>query len=51
MISALLEKTLHIEELQQKCGMNMEELNTVLPMLEIYGLIQKMPGDNYQLLI
>ncbi len=50
-ISALLEKTLHIEELQQKCGMNMEELNTVLPMLEIYGLIQKMPGDNYQLLI
>ena len=50
-VLALSEKALHIDQLKLKCGMMMDALNAILPMLEIYGLIQKMPGDNYQLLI
>lgn len=48
-ISLLIEKNMHIDDIIQRSGIDAGELNAMLPMLEMLGLIRKLPGDNYKL--
>lgn len=47
-ILLLKEKDMHIEEISARSGLTIAELNSVLPMLEIEGLITKLAGSNYK---
>lgn len=48
-ISLLIESNLHIDEIQAKTSIEIATLNSLLPLLEMMGLIRKLPGDNYKL--
>ncbi len=48
-ISLLIEKNMHIDDISVHTGIDIGELNAMLPMLEMLGLIRKLPGDNYKL--
>ena len=48
-IALLIERNMNIDEIRSKTGFLMSEINAMLPMLEIYGLVRKLPGDNYKL--
>lgn len=48
-ISLLSEKNMHIDELVRESGMDIKTLNSVLPVLELMGHINKMSGNNYKL--
>lgn len=48
-ISLLIDGNMHVDELSVKSGIDMERINSLLPILEIRGLIKKLPGDNYKL--
>lgn len=48
-IGLLIKGNLHIDEIQADSGIDIGRLNSVLPMLEMTGLIKKLPGDNYKL--
>lgn len=46
----LFEKDMHIEEICARSGLTIPELNAVLPLLEIEGIISKLPGSRYRYL-
>ncbi len=48
-IELLIEGNLHIDEMKAKSGIDIERLNSMLPLLEMTGYIKKLPGDNYRL--
>ena len=48
-ISLLIEGNMHIEDIRARLGIDIGKLNSILPMLEMMGLIKKIPGDNYKL--
>lgn len=48
-IKVLLDKECHIDELVRESKMEIKMLNSVLPVLELMGHIQKMPGNYYRL--
>lgn len=48
-ILLLIEKNMNIDEIKLRTGFEMSEINAMLPMMEIYGLVRKLPGDNYKL--
>ncbi|MBE7044048.1 MAG: DNA-protecting protein DprA [Ruminococcaceae bacterium] len=50
-IALLMECDMHIEQLQAKSGMDIASINATLPLLEMYDLICKLPGDYYQLVL
>lgn len=48
-ISLLIEKNMHVDDIRASTGLDIGTLNSMLPMLEMLGLIRKLPGDNYKL--
>lgn len=48
-ISMLMEKNMHIDDLMRKSGLDAAKLTPVLSMLEFGGFISKIPGNNYKL--
>lgn len=48
-ISMLMEKNMHIDDLTRGCGFEASKLTPMLSMLEFGGYIQKIPGNNYKL--
>lgn len=48
-IELLITDNLHVDEIRAKSGLDIDKLNSVLPLLEMMGLIKKLPGDNYRL--
>lgn len=48
-ISMLLEKNMHIDDLTRGCGFDAAKLTPMLSMLEFGGYIQKIPGNSYKL--
>lgn len=46
-LACLGEKTLHIEEICERCGMDMQETLVILSELEIDGLIRAYPGKQF----
>lgn len=46
--SMLVKKSMHIEEIAAKSGKTIVELNSILPMLEIEGIINKQAGNIYK---
>ncbi len=48
-ISMLLEKNMHIDDLTRGSGLEASKLTPMLSMLEFGGYIQKIPGNNYKL--
>lgn len=50
-ISHLMKKNMHIDELSRETGIDIKNLNAILPVLEMMGHITKLPGNNYKLSI
>lgn len=50
-IELLIARNMHVDEIIRETGMQAGELNHIIVMLEIKGLIGKMPGNNYKLKI
>lgn len=50
-ISLLIEENMHIDEIARKTQMPVNEINTMMVMLEMNGYIKKMPGNNFRLKI
>lgn len=48
-ITMLMEKNMHIDDLTRGCGFDASKLTPMLSMLEFGGYIQKIPGNNYKL--
>ena len=48
-ITVLIEKNMNIEGIRNETGIDINTLNSMLPMLEMFGFIRKLPGDNYKL--
>lgn len=48
-IEVLLEGELHVDEIARKSAMTIQELNAVLPMLEMMGQIKKLAGNLYRI--
>lgn len=48
-ISLLLKKNLHIDELARESGISVKALNSILPLLEMMGYVSKMSGNYYKL--
>ncbi len=48
-IGLLLEGELHVDEIVRQSGMGIQELNAVLPMLEMMGQIKKSAGNVYRI--
>ena len=48
-ISLLLERNMHIDDITRRCGFGASKLTPMLSMLEFGGFIQKIPGNNYKL--
>jgi len=48
-IAMLLKKNVNIEEIRVGTGLEMGELNRLMPMLEMLGFIKKLPGENYKI--
>lgn len=48
-IGLLIDGNKHIDELKAESNMDFDKLNSALPLLEMTGLIKKLPGDNYKL--
>lgn len=48
-IELLITGNMHINEIKAETGADMDKLNSALPLLEMTGLIRKLPGDNYKL--
>lgn len=48
-IRLLIEKNRHIDDIRASTGLDIGTLNAMLPMLEMMGFIQKLPGENYKL--
>lgn len=44
----LIEKDMHIEEIAARADMTIAELNGILPILEIEGIIRKLAGNIYK---
>ena len=44
----LLEKDMHIEEISARSSLTIAELNTILPLLEISGIVSKQAGNIYK---
>lgn len=42
-------QNMQIDELSRKLKRNVSEINTKLIMLEVKGLVKKLPGSKYQL--
>ena len=42
-------EALHIDSLAQKCGLSMKEINAILILLELQGIIEQLPGKFYKL--
>lgn len=47
-IGVLLKRTMHIDELTRETNMNIRELNSILPVLEMMGYINKIEGNKYR---
>ena len=48
-ISLLLEKNMHVDDIARMCKVEAARLTPMLSMLEFGGYIQKIPGNNYKL--
>lgn len=48
-IEQLLEGELHVDEIARRSAIGIQDLNTILPMLEIMGQIAKLPGNIYRI--
>ena len=48
-ISLLLKRSMHVDELVRESGFGISLLNSILPVLEMMGHIRKLPGNNYKL--
>lgn len=44
----LMQQDMHIEEIAARSGIKIAELNTILPMLEINGIVQRLAGSRYK---
>lgn len=50
-IKLLIDRNFHVDELIRKTGIPAGELNTMMVLLEMNGLVKKLPGNNYKLKI
>lgn len=50
-IELLIKRNMHIDEIIRESKIQAGELNTIIVMLELKGLVGKMPGNNYKLKI
>ncbi len=48
-LEPLLKNTLHIDEIARETGMDIRELNSILPVLEMMGYINKIEGNKYKI--
>lgn len=48
-ISLLIEKNLHIDDIVRKSEIEIKEINSILVILEMKGFISKLPANNYRL--
>ena len=50
-ISPLLKRIMHIDDLARETNMDIKELNSILPVLEMMGYIRKIEGNQYKVTI
>lgn len=50
-IEPLLKRTMHIDDLVRETNMDIKELNSILPVLEMMGYIRKCEGNQYKVTI
>lgn len=48
-IKLLIEGNMHIDEIIRRAGIPAGELNTMMVLLEMNGMVKKLPGNNYKL--
>ena len=48
-IKLLIESNLHTDEIIRKTGIPTGELNTIMVLLEMNGMVKRLPGNNYKL--
>ena len=48
-VSLLIEKNMHIDDIKRRSGIDIAQLTPILSMLEFGGYINKLPGNNYKL--